>query len=208
VASRFAGILGEDDKLEYYGAVSERIQAGILKHLYSERLGRFIRGLKVNRDGSYEEDTTLESSCWAVFAFHVLPADDQRVVSTMQAIKEGLWVKTRVGGIARYEDDGYFQKSKDVETIPGNPWIICTLWLAQWYIAIAKSKEDLSHAAELLLWGEKAALNTGILPEQLHPLTGETVSVTPLTWSHGTYVATVCAYIQKHKEITDITCQW
>ena len=28
----------------------------------------------------------------------------------------------------------------------GNPWFICTLWLAQWYIALAKGDEELAIA--------------------------------------------------------------
>ena len=29
-----------------------------------------------------------------------------------------------------------------------------------------------------------------MLPEQINPLTGESLSVSPLTWSHATYIAT------------------
>jgi hypothetical protein len=33
-------------------------------------------------------------------------------------------------------------------------------------------------------------LPSGVLAEQLNPLTGESISVSPLTWSHATYIAT------------------
>jgi GH15 family glucan-1,4-alpha-glucosidase len=207
-ASRFAEILGESDKFHAYAEAAIAIQSGMLTHLYDEELGRFIRGLIVKPDGSYERDTTLESSCWALFAFGVLPANDERIVRTMRAIEEGLWVKTKIGGIARYTDDYYFQKSKDIDTVPGNPWIICTLWLAQWHIAKAANVEELERALELILWAERYCLGTGVLSEQLHPYSGDPVSVAPLTWSHATYVATVNNYVKKYKELTDITCQW
>jgi GH15 family glucan-1,4-alpha-glucosidase len=207
-AARFAEILGEFEKQHAWAEAASRLKEAILTHLYDEELGRFIRGYLVNEKGEYEKDTTLESSLWAVFAFGVLPPDDERVVRTMQAIENGLWVKTKVGGIARYTDDYYFQKSKDIENIPGNPWIICTLWLAQWYIAAARNEEGLNKALVLLQWARRVALPTGIMPEQIHPLNGEPVSVAPLTWSHATYVATVCDYVAKYQELNEITCRW
>ena len=43
---------------------------------------------------------------------------------------------------------------------------------------------------DLLSWVAAHALPSGVLPEQINPLTGESVSVSPLTWSHATYIAT------------------
>lgn len=207
-AARFAEILGEDEKQLAYEDAAKQLHQGILEHLYDKDLGRFIRGYLVNAEGGYEKDITLESSLWALFAFDVLPADDERIVRTMRAIEEGLWVKTDVGGIARYTDDYYFQKTKDIDTVPGNPWIICTLWVAQWYIAKAAKPDELARAVELLQWADASSLPSGVLPEQLHPFSGAAVSVAPLTWSHATYVATVCAYLEKYKQLTAITCHW
>ena len=56
----------------------------------------------------------------------------------MEQIEQRLWCRTDIGGVARYENDYYHQVSQDVGSVPGNPWIICTLWLAEWYIAKAK----------------------------------------------------------------------
>ena len=47
------------------------------------------------------------------------------------------------------------------------------------------------------------ALPSGVLAEQLNPLTGEPVSVGPLTWSHSTFVATVANYLKKLRELTE-----
>ncbi|MGQ9532008.1 MAG: hypothetical protein ACUVTQ_04265 [Desulfotomaculales bacterium] len=41
----------------------------------------------------------------------------------------------------------------------------------------------------------------GLLPEQLHPFTGEPLSVSPLTWSHGTLVLAVERYVAKYREL-------
>jgi GH15 family glucan-1,4-alpha-glucosidase len=123
--------------------------------------------------------------------------DDERVVNTMSALKKRLWVKTDVGGMARYEGDGYHRTSNDNEAVPGNPWIICTLWLAQWYIAKAKNKEDLKEAVPVIEWVASRALPSGILAEQVNPYTNKPLSVSPLTWSHAAFVTTVLEYVDK-----------
>ncbi len=97
-----------------------------------------MRGLYIE-DGKWAKDKTLESSVYGIFEFGVLPADDERVVKTMTANKNGLTINTAVGGVARYHHDYYFQKSTDIANVPGNPWIICTLWIAEWEIECAKN---------------------------------------------------------------------
>ena len=54
-----------------------------------------------------------------------------------------------------------------------------------------KLKLDVAPAIELMQWVTDHALPSGVLAEQVHPLTGEPLSVSPLTWSHATFVATV-----------------
>jgi glucoamylase len=115
----------------------------------------------------------------------------------MLAIRQRLWVKTDVGGMARYEGDGYHRVSNNYEDVPGNPWFICTLWLAQWYIAKAKNKEDLKEAVPVIEWVASRALPSGILAEQVHPYTNKPLSVSPLTWSHAAFVTTVLEYVNK-----------
>ena len=117
----------------------------------------------------------------------------------MDSIRDRLWIKTQVGGLARYENDEYQRVSRDV---PGNPWVICTLWLARWQIACAEGLGQLKEAMELLNWAVKYSLLSGVMAEQIHPYTGMPVSVSPLTWSHAEFVIAVCEYLQKHQEIS------
>ncbi|MEE9325477.1 MAG: glycoside hydrolase family 15 protein, partial [Dehalococcoidia bacterium] len=121
---------------------------------------------------------------------------------TMQAIIDRLWCQTPIGGIARYEGDSYHWDptlKENREKIPGNPWFICTLWVAQYYIARAQTLEALHQALPLLEWAQKRALPSGVLAEQIHPLTGHPLSVSPLTWSHAMVVATVQEYREKYE---------
>ncbi len=72
-------------------------------------------------------------------------------------------------------------------------------------IAKAATVEDLKGAFDKLRWVCKYALESGILPEQLHPLTGAPVSVAPLTWSHSTFVLTVTKYAEKYRELKQVS---
>ncbi|MEM1028197.1 MAG: glycoside hydrolase family 15 protein, partial [Planctomycetota bacterium] len=145
----------------------------------------------------YDHDDNIDASMFAIFALGLLPTDDERVVSTMQKIEERLTVKTDVGGVARYEDDYYHQVTDDVENVPGNPWFICTLWMADYAIAKASTVDELKSAARYLEWVADRALPSGVLAEQVHPETNAPLSVSPLTWSHATVVATVVQYLTK-----------
>jgi GH15 family glucan-1,4-alpha-glucosidase len=115
----------------------------------------------------------------------------------MEAVREGLRVKTEVGGLARYENDPYHQVSKDIERVPGNPWFVCTLWLAQWHIALAKSRKDLEPALDILRWAASRALPSGVFAEQVHPFTNAPLSVSPLTWSHAAFVTAFLEYADR-----------
>ena len=134
-AAKFASLFGDDRRRLRYEETAERIRKGIETYLYDGEIGRFIRGVYMDDDGSITKDLTLESSLFALFAFHVFDPQDPRVIRTMEAVEKGLTVNSRVGGISRYQNDYYFQKSQDIANIPGNPWIICTLWMADWRIA-------------------------------------------------------------------------
>ncbi|MEQ9452996.1 MAG: glycoside hydrolase family 15 protein [Phycisphaeraceae bacterium] len=145
----------------------------------------------------YYRDEVLDSSMYAIFALGLLPVEDERVKKTMDAIEDQLWVKTDVGGVARYRNDYYHQVSQDVDKIPGNPWFICTLWLADYYIAKAKTEDELREASRFIRWTADRALPSRILAEQVHPETNAPLSVSPLTWSHATFVSTVAAYLTR-----------
>lgn len=200
-AARFARLFGDGADEEKYLRAAREVRDGVLEHLWVEELGRFARGLAYGKDGLVL-DTTLESSLYGVHAFGLLPADDSRVKSTVAQIEKGLSVPTPVGGVARYQRDYYFARLSHAET-PGNPWFVCTLWIADWYIATARTKADLARPREIIEWCVKRALPSGLMSEQLHPVTGEPLSVAPLTWSHATYLLTVLKYLRALREIEE-----
>jgi GH15 family glucan-1,4-alpha-glucosidase len=117
-----------------------------------------------------------------------------------------LWSSTGTGGIARYYNEYYFQKSQDLHNVPGNPWFICTLWVAQWHIARATESHHLNRPLGLLQWASYHAMESGVLGEQVHPYSGEPVSVAPLTWSLAAFVETVGNYLEKFRQIHGQAC--
>jgi glucoamylase len=214
-ARNFAVCFGDREKAEIYNRAADEMKEGAAKYLWSERLGRFVRRL-VPKDpvpgadageGSpaiedvYELDEVIDASVYAIFKFHLFEADDPRVVATMKAVEEKLWVKTRVGGLARYENDYYHRVSDDIASVPGNPWFICTLWLADYFITKAKTLGELKMALPIFEWTANHALDSGVLAEQVNPYTNEPISVSPLTWSHATVVSTVIKYLEKLEEL-------
>ncbi|HZM27620.1 MAG TPA: glycoside hydrolase family 15 protein [Gemmatimonadales bacterium] len=128
----------------------------------------------------------MDSSLFGLVLLGALPPDDPQAVSTLQQVEERLWARTDVGGLARYHDDHYQQMERhDLSRVPGNPWFVCTMWLAFYRLQRAQTAEDLVPGLKLLEWASERALPSGTMAEQLHPYTGEPLSVSPLIWSHA-----------------------
>ncbi len=197
-SANFAEMFGDASRAEKYSAAAQEIVDAMREHLYSEEKGRFLRALNSNDDENFEVDEIIDASLFGIFYFDIFRADDEVVVNTMKAIEQNLWVSGEIGGIARFSDDGYMRIS---DKYTGNAWFISTLWLADYRIAVAKTKDDLKGAIELLEWTAKNALVSGVLAEQIHPENGSPVSVSPLTWSHSTFVATVENYLKRLSKI-------
>ena len=193
-AANFAELFADYERTARYRIAADEITATMTTHLYSSEHGRFLRSLQF-QDGRLEPDPTVDASLFATFYLGCFDVNDEKVASTMRAIEEKLAVG---GGIARFENDGYMRSSADSSP---NVWFICTLWLADYYIAKAKTTAELFKALTILKWTTEKALPSGVLAEQFDPATGVHVSVSPLTWSHSTFVSTVQIYLAKAEEM-------
>lgn len=201
-AARMARAVG-DNSADHFDEVAERIKAAVEKHLFHHALGRFVRTAYVQQDGKIHLDLNIDASMFGLWYFGMFDSTDPRIVSTMEAIANRLWVKTPIGGIARNEGDYYHSVTNDVQNVPGNPWIITTLWQAQWHIHKARSLAELAPAKEIIEWTMKKASSAGLFPEQVDPLNGAPISVAPLMWSHATFVLAVKQYHAKFLELTE-----
>ena len=197
-AANFSAIFGEEELATKYRTAADEIKQATRRYLWDEERGHFLRMITVDKDGTIHKDATLDSSLCGLFQFGMFPATDELIERTMQQLERTLLVKTQVGGMPRYENDYYYQVTHDLSQAQGNPWFICTLWLAQYKIARASTIEELHEALPLLEWALKHALPSGVMAEQVNPFTSEPLSVSPLTWSHAEFVLTVRWYIGKY----------
>jgi len=200
-AAQFATVFGETDLARRYETAAHEMRQGMDAYLWRPELGRFARMIRVGKSANgtptIDVDQTIDASLYGAYAFGAYPPDDPRVEATMKAIREQLWCKTDVGGVARYANDYYHQVGNDLSTVPGNPWFICTMWLAQHAVARAKSSADLDPARQILAWVERRKKPSGVLAEQVNPYDGTPMSVAPLTWSHATVVMLVQEYLNR-----------
>jgi len=200
-AANMSQMLGHHTHSERYHSAADQMKQAMLFHLYDEQTQRFVKKIKRKGNKTVERDLTPDASLAMVWKLGVLSPDDPRVVSTMNQLRSALTVRTTVGGIARYTNDYYQSVVAPNADVPGNPWIITTLWDAQWQIMRAKTAGDLLPAKAILDWVSRHASVTGILAEQLNPHTGAALSVAPLTWSHATYIETVLMFTEKEKQL-------
>ena len=192
-AANISAALG-NGRAEMYRDAADDTAGAMLDHLYDAERGVFLRRLAPEADGTMKPDRTIDSAVLHAMLLGAVPADHPAALSTAEVVEQALWVRSQIGGMARYEGDYYFRVSED---FPGNPWIICTMWLAQYKIMLAKSGPELARPLELIEWATHRASATGIFSEQVHPTTGEPLSVSPLTWSHAEYVKSVLDYVDK-----------
>jgi oligosaccharide amylase len=153
---------------------SEKMRVAMLDHLWDDKRGCFLKSID-------PADTTIDASTLLSIKLGVLDPSDSRADRLVATVEKRLWKKA-TGGVARYEGDTYYG--------PENPWIICTLWLAEAHLLLGRRERT----RELLDWVAATASPTSLLPEQLDGRTGEHTSVTPLVWSHSTFLDVVNKY--------------
>ena len=197
-AANLSNVLGKSGNERLYRTAANEVRESILKHLWDEKEGMFIKMLN-NTDGAVVRDTTVDvSSAYGIFSFGILPPDDPKLVRAWEITARRLSHGIEAGGLARYEGDQYYRSEGESA---GNPWILTTLWYAEYLIARAKTDADLERVRGIFSWVVKHAEGSGVLPEQLHPRTGEPLSATPLAWSHAAYVTAVLRYLERYAKV-------
>jgi GH15 family glucan-1,4-alpha-glucosidase len=161
-AIRMATLIGAEDRIDEWAATREEIRTAILDRGWSGKAGAFAQSF-----GSDQLDAS--NLMMAIVGF--LPADDARMVATIEAIERDL--TDDHGLVYRYlADDG----------LPGEEgtFVLCTFWLAH-ALALA-GKPDRARATF-----ERAvayANDVGLLSEQVDEATGELLGNFPQAFSH------------------------
>lgn len=182
-ASELATALERPADAVRWQEAAKALRAG-LDALYHPN-GYYRKGFLLQDDGNLSYDDVLDASnFYGIFMFAQLPLDDPKLSSTLKHFESGLHNTSPVGGVIRYEHDGYFLAKQQYK---GNPWVVCTMWLAQYY----QASQQTDKAEGLIQWVFDRALPSGALSEQFDPETGYAISVTPLVWSHAELLNTI-----------------
>lgn len=194
-AAQFAQLLGKEEATRTYSAVAQRMREAMLEHLFDAEQGYFIKRIRAYEHGDDVRDMTLDmSSFFGPLYFGVIEPDDERLTRMFTVVEERLRVAGVSEGYVRYEGDNYYTMH---DAGSPNPWVVTTMWVAQYHIMRAKKPSDLKRAYEMLEWTASHATEGGVLAEQMHPHTRAHVSTAPLVWSHAEFVLTVHAYLEK-----------
>lgn len=181
-ASKMAVLMDQSEDAMIWKHTAEDIR-GNLDKLYHED-GYFVKGYLLEESGELTYDNTMDiSSLYGPYMYAGLSLDDPRLVSTAKHAEQRILNTSPGGGVIRYENDNYFLTKK----YSGNPWLVSTLWLAQYYV----STEQMDKAQGLLDWSLARETTSGALSEQFDPETNAPLSVLPLVWSHAELINTI-----------------
>ncbi len=196
-AAQFAELLGKRNHMREYKNSAKSIKQAAIDHLFHPKLNSFIRHVTIENNQVVPHEVVDASSLFGLWYFGMLDQDDELLMKTQTEVTARLTNPDPVGGVIRYEADEYF-KSTD----RSNPWIITTLWQVQRLLYRHPVKlEDLELVKKTLDWVVQHMYPSGVLPEQLNPHTGASLSATPLVWSHAVYVETVLLYLDALHEL-------
>jgi GH15 family glucan-1,4-alpha-glucosidase len=184
-AAELAEKFGTDAQKSVWEAAASSLLQKYPVFINPDRPG-YRKGFLIDEDSNLIFDNALDiSSFYGIMTFGYIPKESiQDLHSAANEIKNTMLDQTTSGGISRYENDYYFKAREDAI---GNPWIITTLWYAQYCIRV----KQLDEAQRLLAWAETHSHESGVLPEQINPDTNAPISVMPLVWSHAEYINTV-----------------
>lgn len=182
VAADFALLANRSHDAETW----QKAAQGILDNstqLHSEATNMLKKSIYLSRDGTLTDNNTVDVSSFYGAMLFGLNEDTKQLDAYARAVQKTLQIYGHPG-IPRYENDQYF--TTDSSGL-GNPWIITTLWMAQYAARNNKSAD----AKSMVDWVLSTALSTGVLSEQVHPHTDKQLSVSPLVWSHAELVNTI-----------------
>lgn len=154
--------------------LSVTLREYILKNFYDESKKSLVRNL---------EDKTLDISILGtVIPFELFSPKDKKILNTVERIN--MTLRTYTGGYKRFETDTYRE---------GKPWIIATLWIAEYYLEIGEKQK----AKECFDFVVKTSTEHGFLAEQINNSTMQPDWVIGLGWSHAMFIETLKKMIEK-----------
>jgi GH15 family glucan-1,4-alpha-glucosidase len=191
-ASELAAVTGDKESAVKWRASAEDIQSAAHKYLFNKERSVFYRGLIVE-NGEIKYDATIDTAAvFGSFLFGLFATDSPELAASIETVKNVFQTSDERPGLPRYEDDPYRRESSD---ITGNWWYITTLWQAQYDL----EQGDQQSAEGILRWIIDHMISTGMMGEQINPITNAVIAPAPLTWSHAEYVSTLIDYLGRER---------
>ncbi len=182
-ASKLASLTDHSEDSARWQNIANSIRSNLNQLVHPD--GYFRRGFLISQDAETQFDDVIDiSSLYGPFMYSGLPLDDIRITTTADQVKKRIADVDPIGGVIRYEHDNYFLSN---QKYLGNPWAVCTLWLAQYLIATNNKEESVKY----INWVTDRQLDSGVLSEQFDPETGKPLGVAPLVWSHAELINTL-----------------
>ena len=181
-AAKLAKIMDSDEDAMLWKHTAEDIRSNMDKLCCKD--GYFIKGFLLDQSGELKYDNTIDiSNLYGPYMYAGLSLNDERLIKTAREVEKRLLNTSPSGGVLRYENDNYFL----TKHYSGNPWLVSTLWLAQYYISVGQNEK----AETLLAWSLARETQSGALSEQFDPETSVPLGVLPLVWSHAEMINTI-----------------
>jgi GH15 family glucan-1,4-alpha-glucosidase len=199
-AAKFSEILSKRNHMREYKATAKAIKKAAIDHLFSEKLQSFVRTAHVENGQVVQEEIVDSSSLFGLWYYGMFEQNDPLFMKTVRQVEARLANPASIGGFIRYERDNYF-RSTDLSC----PWFITTMWEAERRLSKPTvTPDDLEYTEAVLQWVNQHRYPSGVLAEQLNPYTGQSLSATPLVWSHAVFIETVLLYLKRKKELDEV----
>ena len=162
-AAKLAGLRGDGDLQQKWGAIADEIRADILEH------GVTDKGVLKQH---YETDS-LDASVLLAAIFEFLPGNDERLHATVEAIANDL---TENGFVLRYRTD----ETDDGLSGKEGTFLICSFWLVSALAIVG----ELQRARDLMEKLLRIASPLGLYAEEFDADTGRHLGNFPQAFSH------------------------
>jgi len=190
-AAKLAEVTDHQQDAVQWQTVADDIHDAAQTLLFNPDRNFFYKGFIRTKDdkGGYAmmyEDTVDVSSFYGAFMFGLFDLDGPEVQKSFETLKKTFqFSEEKVTPIPRFEHDEYY--NMDFANNTGNPWFITTLWMAQYYMETGRVEQ----AKNTIMWVRDQMLPSGVLAEQMHPLTHKFMSVAPLVWSQAEFLNSI-----------------
>ena len=166
-AIALADVLGAGDRVDEWKRAREEIWDFVVTEGWSEQAGAFTQ---------YVGSGALDASNLMMPIVGFLPADDPRMLATIDAVEERL--TDHRGLVYRYRTES----GQNADGLAGEEgtFLLCTFWLAQALAAAGR----LARARAVFDRAARYVNDVGLLAEEVDPATGDLLGNFPQAFSH------------------------